>query len=159
MLLGYILGSRQKSIFVLQPCQQISAGFTLALTIHIIQVMWKVPGTGDEYPSFAEIGDEIKSVDEKVCTKEIRGTDDHAHPAACFLYTLYRIQSCERIRFFSSFLTGAQFHYLMPNFACFLISLHCGWNRNLKVKLGPKDKVVFGINLLSEMKLRMLEYL
>jgi hypothetical protein len=48
---------------------------------------------------------------------------------------------------------------LMPNFACFLISLHCGWNRNLKVKLGPKDKVVFGINLLSEMKLRMLEYL
>jgi len=36
--------------------------------------MCKVPGTGDEYPSFAEIGDEIKSVDEKVCTKEIRGT-------------------------------------------------------------------------------------
>jgi hypothetical protein len=57
--------------------------------------MCKVPGTGDEYPSFAEIGDEIKSVDEKVLTKEIRETGDHAHPGACFSYTLYRIQSCE----------------------------------------------------------------
>ncbi len=47
----------------------------------------------------------------------------------------------------------------MPNFAYFLISPHCGWNRNLKVKLRPKDKVAFWINLLSEMKLRMLEYL
>jgi hypothetical protein len=67
---------------------KISAGFTLALTIHIIQVMCKVPGTGDEYPSFAEIGDEIKSVDEKVLTKEMRETGDHAHPGACFLYPL-----------------------------------------------------------------------
>jgi hypothetical protein len=27
--------------------------------------MCKVPGTGDEYPSFAETGDEIESVDAK----------------------------------------------------------------------------------------------
>jgi hypothetical protein len=31
--------------------------------------MCKVPGTGDEYPSFAETGDEIESVDAKVTYK------------------------------------------------------------------------------------------